>query len=403
MWESKMNPQRVIELRCRTLVYLGVGAIQKINEITDHLKHKGIERVLVVTDQTVHKVTGAWDVIEPALKNRGISCAVYTGVVPNPTVDNIDEAVRMGKDMGAQAVIGIGGGSPIDTAKSVAVLLHHTDKNARELYELKFTPEGAVPIIAVNTTHGTGTEVDRFAVASIPEKEYKPALVAECIYPLFAIDDPALMTGLPENQTRYTSIDALNHVNEAATTLAASPFTVLTAKETVRLIARYLPQALAHPEDITARYYLLYASALAGICFDNGLLHFTHALEHPLSAVKPELPHGLGLAMLLPAVIKYTYPAVPEILADIYAPIAPGLEGVPGEAEICAVAVEQWLHAIGIPQKLSNEGFTAGDIDKLTSLAVKTPSLDVLLSMAPIKADESLIRAIYRDSMAPLS
>lgn len=114
------------------------------------------------------------------------------------------------------------------------------------MYTFKFNAEKAVPIIAINTTHGTGTEVDRFAVASIPEKEYKPALAVDCIYPVFAIDDPAVMTGLPANQTRYTAVDAVNHVNEAATSLVTSPYTVLMAKETVRLIARYLPQAVAH-------------------------------------------------------------------------------------------------------------------------------------------------------------
>ncbi|MGI9861919.1 iron-containing alcohol dehydrogenase [Moorella naiadis] len=197
----------------------------------------------------------------------------------------------------------------------------YPDKTARNLFLLEFTPTKAAPIIAINLTHGTGTEANRFAVVSIPEREYKPAIAFDCIYPLYSIDDPALTVKLPANQTRYVTIDAVNHVVEAATSKVASPYCVLLARETVRLTARYLPQVMAHPEDLTARYYLLYASLIAGIAFDNGMLHFTHALEHPLSAVKPDLAHGLGLAVLLPAVIKQIYPAVPEVLASILAPV----------------------------------------------------------------------------------
>ena len=404
MWESKMNINQVVEIRSRTLCYFGVGALQKVNDICEYLKKEGIDKVLITTDEIVYKITGVWEVLEPAMKKNGISYALFTGVVPNPTVDGIDAATKMGKDLGAKAVIGIGGGSPIDTGKSAAVLLHPDNKkyNARDLYTFKFNAEKAVPIIAINTTHGTGTEVDRFAVASIPEMDYKPALAAECLYPTFAIDDPAITAKLPVGQTRYTAIDAINHVSEAATSLVTSPYTVLTAVEAVRLVARYLPQAMAHPDDLTARYYLLYASMIGGICFDNGLLHFTHALEHPLSAIKPDLPHGLGLAMLLPAVIKYTYPACPEIMAAMYAPIVPGLTGVPGEAEKCAKAVEQWLFSVGATEKLADMGYTEAHIDKLVKLAFETPGLAGLLGVAPIKADETIVRKIFEESMQPM-
>lgn len=335
------------------------------------------------------------------MKRLGIAYALFNDVRPNPTVDTIDQAVSIGQQLGAGAVIGIGGGSPIDTAKSAAVLLHpdNARSNARELYTFKFTPDKALPVVAINTTHGTGTEVDRFAVASIPELEYIPALAYECLYPRFAIDDPAIMTKLPANQTRYVSIDAVNHVSEAATSLVTNPYTVMMAVETVRLVTHYLPEVLSNPGDLRARYYLLYASMIAGICFDNGLLHLTHALEHPLSAVKPELPHGLGLSMILPAVIKYTYPAMPEILAAIYAPVVPGLHGEPGEAEQCAAGVEKWLFKMGINSKLQDEGYQESDIDKLAKLAQTTPSLGLLLSMAQVKADEILIKKIFKDSL----
>lgn len=404
LWESRLPINQVFEMRCRTIDYFGVGAINKFYDIAKDLKeNRGIDRIILVTGRSSYKKCGAWDVVKPALEESGIEYVLYDKVGPNPTVDMIDEAKEMGVEFGAQAVIGIGGGSPIDTAKSVAILLDYPDKTGRDLYEFKFKPTKAKPIIAINTTHGTGTEVDRFAVASILEKEYKPAIAYDFIYPLYAIDDPALMTKLPANQTRYVTIDALNHVNEAATTKATNPYSILLAQETVRLISRYLPEALAHPENLQARYYLLYASAIAGISFDNGLLHFTHALEHPLSAVKPDLAHGLGLAMLLPAVVKHIYPATPEILAEVYRPIVPEARGYPGEAEFVAKRIEQWLFSIGIKEKLTDVGFGEDDIDRLTKLAMETPGLDGLLAMAPIEANEDVIRAIYRDSLYPLS
>ncbi|SHF02640.1 Alcohol dehydrogenase, class IV [Marinitoga hydrogenitolerans DSM 16785] len=404
-WENKVDIYNVFELRCKTTAYFGVGAINKFKDICDFLNKKDIKKVIIITDDVVYNVTGIKEKVEKFLDEADISYIVYNGVKPNPNVKMIDEAKKIGLEFGAGAVIGVGGGSHIDTAKSVAVLLHEKYKNytGADLYELKFVPEEALPIIAVNTTHGTGTEVDRFAVATIEEKGYKPALAYDSIYPVFAIDDPEITKSLPWTQTTYTAIDAINHVTEAATTLAASPYSILLAKETIRLVSKYLPQAQAKPGDLTARYFLLYASAIAGISFDNGLLHFTHALEHPLSGIKPDLPHGLGLAMLLPAVVKAIYPAQPEVLAEIYSPIVPDLKGVPGEAEYAAKGIEKWLFNIGVTQKLTDEGFKESDIDKLVELAFNTPSLDLLLSLAPIKATKDIVKQIYIDSLYPLN
>lgn len=166
--------------------------------------------------------------------------------------------------------------------------------------------------------------MNRFAVATVTELNYKPAIAYDCLYPRYAIDDPALMTGLSPEQTLYVSIDAVNHVLEAATTTVSNPFAVLLAKQTIRLVHDYLPKAMSDPKNLKARYQLTFAALLAGVSFDNGLLHFTHALEHPLSAVQPNLTHGLGLAVLLPAVIKEIYPARPGVLAHILEPLARG-------------------------------------------------------------------------------
>lgn len=217
MWESKMAINEIREIRSKTTVYLGVGAIEKIYDIASNLKNMNIDKVLIVTGRGAYRKTGAWEYVEKALEKENITYILYNEVTPNPTVDQVDEAARMGNELGAKAVIGIGGGSPIDAAKSVAILLEYKDKTARDIYEFKFTPEKAAPVIAINLTHGTGTEGDRFAVVSIPEKEYKSAIAYDCIYPLYAIDDPQLMVKLPIHQTCYVSVDAINHVVEAST------------------------------------------------------------------------------------------------------------------------------------------------------------------------------------------
>ena len=401
MWEKDMNIDQIQEIRVKTNVYFGVGAISKIEDIAKDLKSKGVDKVIVVSGKGAYKLTGAWDYVEKALNSNNIGYVNYAKVTPNPTTAAIDEAVAMAKDFGAKAVIAIGGGSPIDTGKSVAILMEYKDKTAAQLYEFEFTPEKAAPIVAINLTHGTGTEVNRFAVATNLEKNFKPAIAYDCIYPSYSIDDPSLMTKLSLNQTLYTSIDAVNHVVEAATSKVASPYAVTLAKETIRLVAEYLPKAAADLENPEYRYYLLYASLLGGVGFDNGLLHFTHALEHPLSAVKPELSHGLGLAMLLPAVIKAIYPAKAATLADILEPIAPGLKGTPEEAQKAAELVENWLAGVGVPQKLTDDGFSEADVDKLVNLSFTTPSLDGLLAIAPVEATKDVVKQIYQESLTP--
>ena len=401
MFKNSVNIHEVSEFRLKTLVYFGCGAIQKINDIADQLVARNIKNVLIVSGRGAYKATGAWDVIKPALDSRGIAFTLFDQVTPNPTTNQIDAAVAAAPD--AKAVIAIGGGSPIDAGKSAAILLANPGNTAQDLYEMKFTPVNAVPIVAVNLTHGTGTEADRFAVATILEKEYKPAIAYDCIYPTWSIDDPALMTGLSPKQTRYVSIDAINHCVEAATSKAASPLSISLAREVLALIAQYLPIAEKDPSDLEARYYLLYASMLAGVSFDNGLLHYTHALEHPLSGVKPELAHGLGLSMLLPAVILEIYPAKPVVLADILAPLVPGLKGEPSEAAAAAKGVEEWLAASGVPQKLTDEGYTAADLDKLVNLTFTTPSLGGLLSLAPTEATAEAVKRIYENSLTKMA
>lgn len=395
MWEKDININDVREIRTRTCVYFGCGAINKIADIAATFKNRGLDKVIVMSGKNAYKATGAWDVVKNALEKNNIEYVNYDGVTPNPTTTAVNEAARIARDFGAKAVIAIGGGSPTDAGKSVAILLKYPDKTANDIYEFCFTPTEAVPIVAINLTHGTGTETNRFAVVTIPEKDYKPAIAYDCIYPTYAIDDPALMTKLSPRQTRYVSIDAVNHVVEACTSVVASPYTITLAREVITLVAKYLPKAIEEPENLEARYYLAYAALMGGVCFDNGLLHYTHALEHPLSAVKHELSHGLGLAILLPAVVRNIFVTKSETLKYILFPIT----GEINSAEEASQKVYEWLCSVGVPSKLKDEGFSVNDIPKLVHLALTTPSLDGLLSIAPTKATKEAVEEIYNNSL----
>lgn len=395
MWEKDIDIHEVREIRTRTSVFFGCGAIQKIYDIAVDLKSKGIDKVIVMSGKNAYKATGAWDVVQKALTENSIAYVNYDGVTPNPTSTAVNEAAKLAREFSAKAVISIGGGSPTDAGKSVAILLKYPEKDANDIYEFKFTPEKAAPVIAINLTHGTGTETNRFAVVTLPEKDYKPAIAYDCIYPMYAIDDPALMTKLSPKQTRYVSIDAVNHVVEAATSKVTSPYAITLAREVISLVAQYLPKAIENPENLEARYYLAYAAMLGGVCFDNGLLHYTHALEHPLSAVKHELSHGLGLAMLLPAVVKNIFDSKAETLKYILEPIA----GKVSTADDAEKGVYEWLKSVGVPSKLKDEGFTEADIPNLVELAFTTPSLDGLLAIAPTEATREAVKQIYTDSL----
>lgn len=399
MWENDININGVKEIRTRTTVYFGVGAIKKIDDIAKVLKDKGYDKVVVMSGRNAYKATGAWDYVEKALKDHGIGYINFDKVTPNPTTEHVNEAAQMAKDFGAKAVISIGGGSPTDAGKSVAILLAYPDKTAENIYDFEFAPEKAAPIVSINLTHGTGTETNRFAVVTNLAKNFKPAIAYDCIYPMFAIDDPQLMTKLSPKQTRYVSIDAVNHVVEAATSTVASPYSITLAKQVIELVAKYLPEAIKNPDDLEARYFLAYAAMMGGVSFDNGLLHYTHALEHPLSAVKPDLSHGLGLAILLPAVIKTIYKDRPNVLADILAPIAPNLKPEAGDAEKAEKEVYEWLKSVDVPEKLTDMGFSADDVEKLTDLAFTTPSLDGLINIGPSGNSRELVRTIYQNSL----
>ncbi len=402
MWQSKIDIENVFKLQpARPVTYFGVGAIEKISEISDELKSRDIEKIMIVTDEVSYKASGAWEIIKPVFEEKSLDYKLFDEVRPNPTYEGCDRIAELAEEEDIDAFLSIGGGSSHDSAKTAASLLGYQDTTAKELYEEIIQVEEALPIISINTTHGTGSEVDNFAVAQ-SDGGFKPLISGPAMYPTFTIEDPALTTTLPEEHTISTSLDALNHVFESTTTTVRNPYSTQLGMTAAELVYEWVPVARREPENLHARYWLMYASAIAGISFDIALLHLTHALEHPISALSPEATHGTGLSSILPAIAKVTYQALPRTVGDFLRPIVPDLLGEPGEAEYAAIGLEEWLASIGRPEKLTDLGFTEEDLDDLVDNTMESPMSSTLFDVAPVKVDRKLVRNIFEESLEPL-
>ncbi|KAJ5066330.1 alcohol dehydrogenase 4 [Anaeramoeba ignava] len=386
----------------KTQLEIGLGAINKYPEIVKKEKPKVMG---LVTGKSSYKLNGAWDVVKKALDDEGIKLVHYDKITTNPLSSTIDECTKLFLDNKVDYVTAIGGGSPIDAAKLVTILMKYPGKIAYDVLHLTFETKEAVPLITINTTAGTGTEVNRFFVVTIDNKGpvLKPVVGSIAAYPTYSIDDPNLLMSSPPKMTIYTAVDSLNHVFEAATTKIRNPFSLILGKEVVEMVAHFLPIANKDPKNGEARYYLHYASALAGCAFDSALLHLTHSLEHPMAAKIWNLPHGQGLGILQPSVIKVVYPVLPKICALILGPIIPDLKGDPSEATMVAEKYEEWLAENGLPEKMGDVGFKEEDIDELVKNARETPVIsNVLLPVSPVEATDELLKGIYLESMKPL-
>ena len=397
-WEKKIDIRKIFVLQpTRPLTFFGVGAIAKIDDIVAEFAAKGMKKILVVTDTIAYKASGAWDTVQPAL-DKHAAWKHYDQVRPNPTYTNCEEAAAIGLDFGADAILAIGGGSSMDTAKTAAVLMKHPGKKAVDFYEKGEPITGALPLILINTSHGTGSECDSFAVAQ-SDGEDKPAIKSNHVYSTYTIEDPALTATMPTKQTISTSIDAINHALEAATTIVTSPYYIGLAKEAIRLVITYLPTAIAEPSNLTARYWLLYASAIAGMSFDLGLCHITHSMEHAMSAINAKVTHGDGLGIIMPAMVKEIYPAVPEVIADLFEPAIPNLKGTPSETDFVVEKLRAWCHSVGQGTDMGAY-FSKSDIPALVKTTMNSSVSKLLLPMAPIKADEAVVERIFTTSFA---
>ncbi len=371
-----------------TIVYVGEGAASAL------LRRLGAHRrVLIVTGRGSARRSGALQDATRALGEMGVQWELYDGVRPNPEDRIVDEIAAAAKGGGAEALLAIGGGSTIDSAK-LAAAVACSGGSARDYLLGIRRPTCALPVYAINLTHGTGSEVDRYSVANIREEGRK--LGVESVYPRASADDPAYLRTLPADQTRYTSLDALYHALESSTSRETNPMTLSLAQEAAGIISRRLADAIREPADIGARTDLLYAAAIAGIAIDNSVTHIVHVLEHVVSGLNPEVPHGAGLAMLGPRSMRYTHAAMPEESARVLRALDPGISPSREDAGRAEEAVRRFQGSIGFDESLSDYGFSEGDLGTLVSRAMESLRGN---SLVPFEATPDVVRDIFLSAL----
>lgn len=340
----------------------GKGAIKEIPSIA---KTKGFKHIFVCSDPDLIKF-GVTAKVTNLLDEAGIAYTVYSGIKPNPTIENVKDGVEAFKACGADSIITIGGGSSMDTAKAIGVIITNPEfEDVRSLEDVAPTKNHAVPTIAVPTTAGTAAEVTINYVITDTEKERKFVCVDEHDIPEVAIVDPDMMSSMPKDLTAATGMDALTHAIEGYTTKAAWEMTDMFHLEAIRLISKHLRGAVDNiPEN---REGMALAQYVAGMGFSNVGLGIAHSIAHTLGA-HYDTPHGVACAMMLPIVMEYNQEYTGEKFREIAR--AMGVEGVDDmsqdEYRKAAIdAVKKLSSDVGIPEK--NERVKAEDLDVLAA------------------------------------
>ena len=374
-----------------TTSFHGKGAI---NEIPAIAKSKGFAHVFVCSDPDLVKF-GVTAKVTDLLDNEGIAFTIYSGIKPNPTIENVKDGVEAFKACGADSIITIGGGSSMDTAKAIGIIITNPEfADVRSLEGVARTKNHAVPTIAVPTTAGTAAEVTINYVITDVEKERKFVCVDEHDIPEYAIVDPDMMASMPKGLTAATGMDALTHAIEGYTTKAAWEMTDMFHLEAIKLIANHLRGAVENnPED---REGMALAQYVAGMGFSNVGLGIAHSIAHTLGA-HYDTPHGVACAMMLPIVMEYNQ----EFTGEKYREIARamGVDGVDSMSQTeyrkAAVdAVKKLSADVGIPAV--NEKVKEEDLDQLAADAFA----DACRPGNPRDTSVDELKELYRKIMA---
>ncbi len=345
---------------------IGKGCIQEIPRHIDVIAGK---KALVVSDEGLEKIGTVRKVLE-VLERAGKPYALYTGVKPNPTVFIVNEAKNIYDREGCDYLIGIGGGSPLDVSKAVSILANNGGK-VEDYNGLDKSQKAGAPLIAINTTAGTGSEVTRAYVVTDEVRKSKMLMVdANCLSYL-AINDPDLMVGMPPALTAATGMDALTHAIEAYVAKSHFPFTDGIALEAVALIAKSLEKAYEDGRNIEARTDMCWAEYMAGLAFSNAGLGMVHAMAHQLGGFY-NTPHGVANAILLTHVMRYNTSACKERYADIAKAL--GIQTAKMTSDQAANAAIEYIEGMAermkIP-KLSETAFKPGDVITLSLHALE--------------------------------
>lgn len=346
--------------------YFGQGAIQ---EIVNEIKNRHFKKALVTSTPDLFEFKVATKVTD-LLDEAGIEYAIYDGIKPNPTIENVTAGVDACKAAGADVIVAVGGGSPIDTSKAIATIITNPEfADVRSLEGLAPTKNPCLPIIAVTTTSGTAAEVTINYVITDVEKNRKFVCVDPHDIPIVAIIDPDMSASMPTGLCAATGMDALVHAVEGYITKGAWELTDMLHLKAIEIIGRSLRSAVAG--DYAGREAMSVGQYIAGMGFSNVGLGIVHSMAHPLSAVY-DIPHGKACAMLLTAVLKFNAPETGEKYREI--------ARVMGVADVDAMDQETYRQAaidviqkladdVGIPKSLSEAGVKREDIPFLAESA----------------------------------
>ena len=346
--------------------YFGQGAIQ---EIVNEIKNRHFKKALVTSTPDLFEFKVATKVTD-LLDAAGIDYEIYDGIKPNPTIENVTAGVDACKAAGADVIVAVGGGSPIDTSKAIATIITNPEfSDVRSLEGLAPTKNPCLPIIAVTTTSGTAAEVTINYVITDVEKNRKFVCVDPHDIPIVAIVDPDMSASMPTGLCAATGMDALVHAVEGYITKGAWELTDMLHLKAIEIIGRSLRSAVAG--DYAGREAMSLGQYIAGMGFSNVGLGIVHSMAHPLSAVY-DIPHGKACAMLLTAVLKFNAPATGEKYREIAR-----VMGVPNvdamdEATYRQAAIDviqKLADDVGIPKSLSEAGVKREDIPFLAESA----------------------------------
>ena len=369
---------------------MGIGCL---DEAMNAIRNYGFRKALIVTDAGLAKA-GVASMIAEKLAMQDIDSLVFDGAKPNPSIDNVEQGLLRLREGNCDFVISLGGGSPHDCAKGIA-LCATNGGHIRDYEGVDQSAKPQLPLIAINTTAGTASEMTRFCIITDEARHVKMAIVDRNVTPLLSVNDPALMVAMPKGLTAATGMDALTHAIEAYVSTAANPITDACALKAIDMISNNLRQAVHDGSDLTARENMAYAQFLAGMAFNNASLGFVHAMAHQLGGFY-DLPHGVCNAVLLPHVQSFNASVCAERLTDVAHAMGADIRGFSPEegAQAAIAAIRSLARDVDIPAGLRQLGAKLPDIPILAANALK----DACGLTNPRAADQRQIEEIFRSA-----
>lgn len=361
-------------------IEFGMGSLKKLPEI---LKENQSEHVFLISDRGLEGL-GVVKKIQDIIEAGGISCTTYLGTIPNPTVAVVNESAALYKECGATSIVALGGGSSMDVAKTTGVLAKYGGEitDYEGLYKV---PGPIVPIIAIPTTAGSGSEVTASAVITDEARNYKMSVISYEMLPKYALLDPELIMTAPASIAASCGIDALIHAMEAYVSRNASPFTDAMAEKAMKLIGGNLRQFVANRQDEEAACAMMAGSTFAGMAFAWAKLGNVHAMSHPLSAYF-HIAHGVANAILLPTIVEFNALADRGRYETIYNFIREKKEPAADfSPQLLIDEIKKLNTDLGIPSCLSEMGVTEDKIPEMAEDAMKSPNVAVNPRLTTIK------------------